>query len=337
MNKRYLYTSLQILSVVFLFVLSKIINITPQKYQLIVFIVGFTLFFAVLMWAERKKKIVSVITPKETKVDNNKRSFEQAVKDNYDSIKRTAREKVSLSARFPTSPLPLWTSKFGGQPYLPKTDNYPLFEGKPMLLLAQLNFEEIPNIPNYPEKGILQFFVSPIFVADWQFDKNSWIEKKYYHVRWYPHVTDKTELLQKELPLNEYIKSPLKEFEFALDFYPGIDHVSISDYRVEEYTDQHFLSDINFKTERLSREYHLFMDGSGHKLGGYLARMQYDNRSKEKYGDYELLLQIDSQYNDNTKRWQIIWGDSGVGNFFIKPEDLKNRNFSDVLFTWDCG
>ena len=33
---------------------------------------------------------------------------------------------------------------------------------------------------------------------------------------------------------------------------------------------------------------------------------------------------------------EIMWGDSGVGNFFISEEDLKNLNFENVLYNWDC-
>ena len=32
----------------------------------------------------------------------------------------------------------------------------------------------------------------------------------------------------------------------------------------------------------------------------------------------------------------ILWGDAGVGNFFIDLEKLKQRDFSDVFYTWDC-
>ncbi len=32
----------------------------------------------------------------------------------------------------------------------------------------------------------------------------------------------------------------------------------------------------------------------------------------------------------------ILWGDAGVGNFFINREDLKRRDFSKILYNWDC-
>ena len=52
-------------------------------------------------------------------------------------------------------------SKFGGLPYLPASADYVLDEqGKPMTLLAQLNFAEMPPLPDFPEKGIVQFFVT---------------------------------------------------------------------------------------------------------------------------------------------------------------------------------
>ena len=67
----------------------------------------------------------------------------------------------------------------------------------------------------------------------------------------------------------------------------------------------------------------------GNKLLGYPFFTQYDPRdTKTKYNT--LLFQLDS---DNKN---IMWGDFGVGNFFINNKDLENLNFSNVYFTWDC-
>ena len=48
---------------------------------------------------------------------------------------------------------------------------------------------------------------------------------------------------------------------------------------------------------------------------------------------YVLLLQIDSEDNSEI---EILWGDSGIYNFFIKQSALKNLDFSNVLYRWDC-
>ncbi len=42
---------------------------------------------------------------------------------------------------------------------------------------------------------------------------------------------------------------------------------------------------------------------------------------------------------DSDGKNYIMWGDTGVGNFFISEKDLKDRNFSSsmILYNWDCG
>lgn len=68
----------------------------------------------------------------------------------------------------------------------------------------------------------------------------------------------------------------------------------------------------------------------GHKLLGYPSFTQSDPRY-DTYAKYDtLLLQIDSDGDD------IMWGDCGVANFFINKEDLKNKDFSKILYNWDC-
>ena len=70
---------------------------------------------------------------------------------------------------------------------------------------------------------------------------------------------------------------------------------------------------------------------AGHKIGGYPNFTQSDVR---KIGDYEiLLLQIDSE---GTEKNEIMWGDCGIANFFIREKDLKELNFEKVIYNWDC-
>lgn len=68
-------------------------------------------------------------------------------------------------------------------------------------------------------------------------------------------------------------------------------------------------------------------------MGDILFFTQEDPRGNEKsYAEHEiLLLQIDSEDEKG-----IMWGDSGVANFFISKEDLLNLNFSNVIYNWDC-
>jgi uncharacterized protein YwqG len=97
------------------------------------------------------------------------------------------------------------------------------------------------------------------------------------------------------------------------------------DYQFDKY-----LSELD---ESLYEEYAEYFSSDGHKLGGYAFFTQEDPRAYLTEGElYRLLLQLDSDDSID-----LMWGDSGVGNFFIKDEDLKNLNFSNVLYNWDCS
>ena len=73
------------------------------------------------------------------------------------------------------------------------------------------------------------------------------------------------------------------------------------------------------------------------ELGGYPYFTQWDPRgSKAEYEPYDtLLFQLTSDYDREGER--VMFGDAGVCNFFIPAEKLKARDFSDILYTWDCG
>ena len=60
---------------------------------------------------------------------------------------------------------------------------------------------------------------------------------------------------------------------------------------------------------------------------GYPFFTQSDPRSVD---DGEILLFQLNSVKD------IMWGDAGVANFFIDREALKNRDFSHVMYNWDC-
>lgn len=50
--------------------------------------------------------------------------------------------------------------------------------------------------------------------------------------------------------------------------------------------------------------------------------------------DDVLLFQLDSEGHGDEV--DIMWGDSGIGMFFIRPADLRARRFERAWFYWDC-
>lgn len=59
---------------------------------------------------------------------------------------------------------PLCVTKTLGVPYLPEGKALPLDRnGEPMMLLFQMNFEEFPPLPGFPEAGMMQIFTANEF------------------------------------------------------------------------------------------------------------------------------------------------------------------------------
>ncbi|MGI8932599.1 MAG: DUF1963 domain-containing protein, partial [Phormidesmis sp.] len=116
--------------------------------------------------------------------------------------------------------------------------------------------------------------------------------------------------------------------------------ISICDYQWTALTGFNPLAQGPDERNIAEGEFWLMLDSysqqfSGHRLGGYPLFNQNDPRLGSQDDEpYVLLLQIDSEANGKI---DILWGDAGICNFFIKPSALKKLDFSDVLYNWDCG
>ncbi|MBG6131616.1 uncharacterized protein YwqG [Aquimarina sp. EL_43] len=218
--------------------------------------------------------------------------------------------------------LELTDSKFLGFPFFPKEKEYPKDKnGKSMIMIAQLNFEQIPKLEHFPENGILQLFLSP---TDW-YDEDS---KIIYH--------SKEELSKQALAdfsflsINDYEEMPIYKLH-QLSFEKGIDkggsEDSQFDYLFDETDYWEFTESLNEEQEKQFGEY---FDSTGHKIGGYAEFTQSDPRdyNVEQRNDIQV-LQID--IDDH-----IMFGDSGIGHIFINKENLIKEDFSKAYFYWDC-
>lgn len=76
----------------------------------------------------------------------------------------------------------------------------------------------------------------------------------------------------------------------------------------------------------------------------FLEPIDYPSANGSSLGGYEILLNRDS-FHPSDPRIVLAridqdlpceWGDTGVGNFYIHPDDLAARNFDRVEFAWDC-
>jgi len=259
-------------------------------------------------------------------------SVQEDIKKVTDNLKPHTLEFIKIQP-CSTSPKHIWSSKFVGKPYWPKNKEYPSTkDGTPLLLLAQINFEEVPELKGYPTKGILQFFISDDDVYGLDFDtplEETINNPDGYMVVYHPDVSIDLSLLENDLPFASESSSLPITTECSLKFNLKQEIPSPTDYRFEQYA-----GDIYEFDDEVSDYLYDNLDASGSKLGGYANFTQDDPRSYEKPKEnWILLFQMDTEEFDGV---DIMWGDCGVGNFFIQPESLSNSDFSKVWYNWDC-
>lgn len=239
----------------------------------------------------------------------------------------------------------LFDSKLGGLPYWPAGLPYPTDSaGEKLILLAQIDLEQIGAEDPLPKTGLLQFFAGrgDSFGADWG-DGGP----RGFQVVWHEKV-DRSLTPDQVRALGVPTHSDL-------DYWPVLREAAVTAQRTtawmgpadggfdalfaqvwEEVTGQPPAKpDFRDFLEEPDREY-LYdqLWSSGHRLLGWPCFVQYDPReTKSPYRT--LLFQLDSDWNEDET--YVMWGDGGVGNFFISPENLKRHDFSDVFYTWDCG
>lgn len=259
----------------------------------------------------------------------------------------------------------VFDSKLGGVPYFPKDMEYPTVRegenaGKPLYFLAQLNFEKLPRIEGFPSEGILQFFAGCEGDNVYGMNFDDLTNQNAFRVIYHETVSENSP--QGETPHFEFDEEflPFKG-EFLLTAEkPAQMPVTCVDYRFEKavFSAYNELFGVNITKmfgegglcridEPLFDALYRTRDANGTRMGGYPYFTQDDPRDRSPAGGWKggisghtvLLFQSDSENGGDPKNWidDICWGDAGVANFFITPEDLAKRDFSNVIYTWDCS
>lgn len=247
--------------------------------------------------------------------------------------KRTAADCYKLTIQPGVTP-GLTDSKFGGFPYWEPSMPYPVDEtGEKLVLLAQINFDQFPADDPLPRGGLLQFFIAQdgCFGLD-----RAESCRVVYHNKLNPAVTME-QLRPLAIPTHEGQEyfPVFRQTAVAMEKTTG--YMGPADERFDGLFARAFQAATGQPLEPGKHCWNTLDDGEydyladqlgteGHHLLGYPYFTQQDPRD----GLYQtLLFQMDSDDD-------IMWGDCGVGNFFIDLEKLKGLDFSDVLYTWDC-
>lgn len=249
-------------------------------------------------------------------------------------------------------------SKFGGGFYLPAGAKAPDME-----FLAQINFAQVPHLEGFPEKGLLQFFLTTEESAvEVFFDEAvSWKQNAgFFKTIFYPEPPADAAAQENAVPENRW--GFLQDFAAGgMRFQPGEEIATIT------LGDMGFLTDMGFEevSETLNalfmaaededeadededdeddeayEGYDLSLCGDtdqfcqdfgnwGFKLGGHPSLRSSDFRlDDENFQAYSVLLfQYDLTVPDPKNPMDL---EQDTFCFFIKPEDLKACRFDDIL------
>lgn len=224
-----------------------------------------------------------------------------------------------------------WESKVGGVPYLPKNWAWPSApDGSGLFFLAQINFAEVPPLSPFPTKGILQFFINDDDLYGMDFDEGE--NPDTFRVLFHADIVENESLLQTKLPTTHWDEALLPHHpdeSYPLLFGLEEEVVPISDYQFYQHFGSEFFRQFGEKEWDVMGELEKSVRAQGHKIGGYAYFTQDDPRRPED--PMLLLFQLDSD-----ERMDLMWGDMGVGHFFIREKDLAALDFSRVLYDWDC-
>lgn len=262
----------------------------------------------------------------------------------------------------------VFDSKLGGTPYLPREMDYPIVRegalaGKPLHLLAQLNFEQLPHIDGFPKIGILQFYAGSDDDDVIGMDFDNGLSQNGFRVIYHKDIITDTSALIGDEDMPQFDTEdglfPFKG-EFLLKTEDVVTQgITVYDYRFDSIVAESYnaLFDVNVSgmwsngmngngigihqlDEQLYNAIYEARSAAHSCIGGYPFFTQADPRGYEKkYSSCDVLLfQLDS-CNGGTGAWEdeIMWGDCGIANFFISAEDLAKCDFSRVLYNWDCG
>ncbi len=253
-------------------------------------------------------------------------------------------------------------SKIGGRPALPADFQWEEYTGKgyfndepesrPLSFLAQINLKDIEALDTenlLPKTGVLSFFYELISM-EWGFNT---ADKGCARVYYFP---DESVLAQRDFPDNMEQEAMLPEFAMKLK-----KHISLPS--VESYPESDEIEDWDDYTEACAEcGYEYDEWGEYTKLLGYpdviQSPMEQECESisrgyncgnpedyakipqeelpdiEEKSKEWTLLFQMGTI---ETEDMELMFGDCGHIYFWIRKEDLKNRNFDNVWLVLQCS
>ena len=269
-------------------------------------------------------------------------------KDIFNKIEKkyqeTAKEMMVADASVSASKeIKITDSKIEGIPYIPKGRKIPTnSKGQQFMFLAQINCEDLKGLEDFPQEGILQFWILGEDLLGLDFD--DYTNRDGFDVIYYEKIEDyysEDEFVEMYNPykfdlkyMETLIASEPCKMKFSLEKQKESFNYELLDNLFKEVLEE---ENIGFnEKDKLYEEVEKLYDDEfyeeivGTKCNGFPYFTQWEPRDDEQMKEYDTsLFQIDSGK-------EVMIGDSGVMHFFINREKLKNKDFSDIFYHWDC-
>jgi uncharacterized protein YwqG len=258
----------------------------------------------------------------------------QEMQDFFARIAADTRDSLVLTLHAQATPAT--ATRIGGHPWAdPARPDWPLdADGAPMAFLGQINFGNLPPLPDFPDRGLLQVFVC--------------------------YESEGTHLRYTEAPVGEGLMGPPESLRKAKRrAHPFSPEVFERGYAVTAEPRvvganwtlwPHSADDMGFahmerlpepgEAETMVATYEERMDAARaslgvHWIGGHPSFVQEDIRNDERYRKLDrVILHLGEEGNGKAAGIRI--GDGGELNVMIARGDLIARRWERAVFTWDC-
>ena len=271
-------------------------------------------------------------------------SAKEIFKEIEKKYQETAKEMMVADASVNASKeIKITDSKIEGIPYIPKGKKIPTnSKEQQFMFLAQINCEDLKGLEDFPQEGILQFWVLGEDLLGLDFD--DYTNRDGFDVIYYEKIEDYYSEDEFKEMYNPYkfdlkymetlIASEPCKMKFSLEKQKESFNYELLDNLFKEVLEEESLG-FNEK-DKLYEEVEKLYDDEfyeeivGTKCNGFPYFTQWEPRDDKQMKEYDTsLFQIDSGK-------EVMIGDSGVMHFFINREKLKNKDFSDIFYQWDC-
>ncbi len=298
----------------------------------------------------------------ETRISPQKSMDDAAKKQLIDKLLAAAKKEIRITYQKSEDALSPFDSKIGGKPAVPDGFVWPHFTGsvlgeagktRPLSFLAQIDLKDVADLDEtglLPKSGMLSFFYE-LETMTWGFDPK---DKGSAKVFYFPDIAA-LHAVDHPDGLEEYARLP----ELALHF---AQHISVPGYGDGSNFDWGDYDWDDYDACASACGYELDEWGNVTKLLGYPDVIQdpmeeeceavtrgYREGSPEDHAkiseeekadiserskDWILLFQMGTISDDD---YELMFGDCGHIYFWIRKQDLMDRNFENIWLILQCG